>query len=144
MSNRLRAWRARLAIWLVILVLVGLAGWMLTRQESQKEDLAIAARDGHTEVVKKLLASGANVNMKTKDGSTPLINASLNGHTEVVKALLGAGADINAKDMASRTALLQAARYVHIETMEALIAAGADVNAKNNDGRTAVIYAAMR
>src|SRR5262249_37600159 len=125
MSIRLRGWRVRLAIWLDIMLIAGIASWILT---SPKEDIASTACNGYTEVVKKMLAKGADVNMKAKDGNTPLLYAALNGQTEVVKVLLEAGADKNARDVGGRTPLILAARYMHWGTMEALIAGGADVN----------------
>jgi serine/threonine-protein phosphatase 6 regulatory ankyrin repeat subunit B len=46
-----------------------------------------------------LLAAGADVNAKDKDGVTALMWASQGGHITVVQALLAAKADVNAKMM---------------------------------------------
>jgi ankyrin repeat protein len=43
---------------------------------------------GHTDVVKALLAKGADVNAKSSDGETALIAASVGDHAEIVKMLL--------------------------------------------------------
>ena len=63
-----------------------------------------AALDGHTGVVKGLLAKGANVNAANNTGSTSLYNAALNGHAEVIKALLSSGADPDIANNYGKTA----------------------------------------
>jgi len=52
---------------------------------------------GYTEIVKLLLATGADVNKADIIGVTPLCMASLEGHYEIVKLLLDAKADVNIK-----------------------------------------------
>ena len=44
----------------------------------------IACQEGHTEVVRELLAANANVNQAKNNGATPLYIACLNGFTDVV------------------------------------------------------------
>ena len=56
-----------------------------------------AAFTGRMEVVELLIANGANVNAKDKDGGTPLLHATLSGHREIVELLISKGADVNAK-----------------------------------------------
>ena len=56
-----------------------------------------AAFTGRMEVVELLIANGANVNAKDKDGGTPLLHATLSGHRETVELLISKGADVNAK-----------------------------------------------
>eukprot|EP00955_Chlamydomonas_euryale_P022550 238029-Chlamydomonas_euryale.AAC.13 len=48
----------------------------------------MACANGHTEVVRRLLEAGADVDMKNAEENTPLHWACLNGHTDVVRALL--------------------------------------------------------
>ncbi|MFC1766399.1 ankyrin repeat domain-containing protein, partial [Planctomycetota bacterium] len=47
--------------------------------------------------VKSLLAEGADVNVKLKDGGTPLLTACGKGNKEIVELLLAEGADVNVK-----------------------------------------------
>ena len=55
-----------------------------------------AAREDHTEIVRILLAAGADIEGKRDDGYTALMNAAFRGSTETVKTLLAAGANVNA------------------------------------------------
>jgi len=96
--------------------------------------LLIASIHGHTEVVKLLLAAGANTEAKLGPGCTALLRASTNGHAEVVEALLEAGAAIEAKDNAGFTALEHACYYGCLAAAETLLAAGANINCTNNAG----------
>jgi len=42
------------------------------KSEMGRTTLHSAAREGHTEVIELLIAKGADVNVKDKDGTTPL------------------------------------------------------------------------
>jgi ankyrin repeat protein len=55
-----------------------------------------AARQGHIEVAKELLAGGADVDqVSTSDATSPLLVASINGQFDMAMLLLEAGADAN-------------------------------------------------
>lgn len=47
-------------------------------------------------VVFLLLAMGAFLKARSKEGWTALMSASYNGHTDVAKVLIAAGLDVNA------------------------------------------------
>ncbi|MDF2964615.1 MAG: serine/threonine-protein phosphatase 6 regulatory ankyrin repeat subunit C-like [Rickettsiaceae bacterium] len=95
--------------------------------------LTLAAQNGHTTIVEKLLAAGADVNKANeKNGATPLIYAAEKGHTAIVEELVAAGADINkANEKNGTTPLMFAAYNGHTAIALKLIAAGADVNKAN-------------
>jgi len=59
-----------------------------------------AAAAGKTETVLYLLSQGGDVNVKDKNGNTPLHWATINGYTETVTVLLTHGARVNAHDTA--------------------------------------------
>ncbi|CAK4686414.1 hypothetical protein LEN26_005650 [Aphanomyces euteiches] len=60
--------------------------------------LCWAAGTGNTDLVRKILAEGANVNVADYDQRTPLHIAASDGRVEVVEMLLQAGASVYAKD----------------------------------------------
>lgn len=108
--------------------------------------LMIAANEGHTTIVKTLLAAGAQVGMTDCDGWTPLLVAAQNGHTKTVQKLLKAcvreGVNIDeaqAKD--GWTPLLFATRFGRKATVRALLESGANVHIANNNGRTPLFIA---
>jgi ankyrin repeat protein len=76
--------------------------------------LLYAARDGCYDCVEALIRSGANVNVPTPEGVTPLMIALDNEHNEVAKLLLDRGADPNIWDWWGRTAL-----YIVVDRKEA-------------------------
>ena len=67
--------------------------------------LLLATSAGHAEVVALLIKSGANVTLKTADGSTALHKAAQQGNVNIVKQLLQAGADARLADNQGRTPL---------------------------------------
>ena len=118
---------------------------MPSRTHAQTEALAMAAGDGHVEVVKLLLNRNIDVNAADEDGWTPLLSACHNGRTEVAVVLIDAGADLSACDREySRSSLLWAVHNQHPEVAAELLRCNADVNATDDDGRSAVMLALHR
>ncbi len=68
--------------------------------------------NGNAEIVKLLIARGANVNLRREERvtsqSNPLWEATRRGHVEVAEALIVAGADVNAKKSSGWTLLHEA------------------------------------
>ena len=56
----------------------------------------MAAKNGHTEIVKLLLEQGAQIEEVSEDNRTPFHLAAMKGHTETVKLLLEQGAKLEA------------------------------------------------
>jgi ankyrin repeat protein len=110
-----------------------------------------AAFSGDLELVKLLLAKGADPNIRSKDYETMLEAAAglgfIQGYSkgrssaerlEVVKLLVGLGADVNAADDYGITALMAAANMGDVSIIQYLVDRGADLGAydlgKKNDG----------
>ncbi|MFC1781793.1 ankyrin repeat domain-containing protein, partial [Planctomycetota bacterium] len=111
----------------------------------QKTALHRAALSGHKEIIKLLIARGAQIDIRDDwPGSTALSYAAGKGHKEIVEFLIDAGADVNVKDKEGQTALHQAAIQGYKDIVELLLDRNADVNAKNNNGQTPFDIAVSR
>ncbi len=131
---------------------------------------AIVLGDGspeHVDVVRQLLAAGADPAIRDGDGRTPrqlaesrgqtsvvalldqadelrdrgqaMIRAARAGDTDRVARLLDAGASVAARDRSEATALVAAAYGNHLEVARLLLEAGADANAKDETVQSAYL-----
>jgi ankyrin repeat protein len=98
-----------------------------------KTPLHEAARYENLEMVRELIANGADVNAKDHCNSTPLHNAARYGYLEIVRELIANGADVNTKNNYGCTPLHYAAHNGFLETVRELISNGAYV-IYDNDG----------
>jgi ankyrin repeat protein len=122
-----------------------------TRERSKPENgllaaLTLAAEAGETATVLALLAKGANVNGRGKNGRTPLMAAVHKDRLDTAKALLENGADVNAVSRGGVTALLVAANRGRAPIIRLLLSKGAAVNSRATDGAlgsTALILASL-
>jgi len=124
--------------------------------------LMTAARTGNAEVVRMLIARGADANARESSlGETALMWAAAENHLEAVRALIEHGADPNARSEKLAyakdrfglegvttvlphghwTALMYAARQGSLEAARALADSGADLNLTDPDGTTALVLA---
>ena len=92
-------------------------------------------------IMKRLLAAGANINKKHKDGETVLMWAATHGKIKLVQQLLELGADINEPDSYGDTPLMGLVGRDHSLMLQQLFNAGADVNKQNLWGDTALMGA---
>ena len=65
---------------------------MNVKDERGNTGLIEAARNGHDDVVRTLLQSGADAKMRNDDGKTALMLAAQGGHEETAQVLRQAGA----------------------------------------------------
>lgn len=94
--------------------------------------LAVACLENHVDVVKALIAYGADVNTVDRDGNTPLVYAD---DPRIVSALLAARADKNVRDTETlETPLFLSYQRHDLDVARLLLLAGADCNIPNGRG----------
>ena len=108
------------------------------RTVKDESPVMIAALKGHLELVKKLIARGADVN---KTGWAPLHYAATGGHLAIMQLLLDENAYIDAESPNGTTPLMMAAHYGTPAAVKLLLEAGADPSLKNQLGLTAIDFA---
>ena len=125
------------------LLLTTIAAVVLVGCGNPEADRALleAAKDGNIKAVKQHLAGGVDVNVKNKNGQTPLHRAVSYDCREIINLLVANGADVNEKAKYGGTPLMYAASNGNKEIAELLIAAGAEVNANDGRGSTPLDYA---
>lgn len=132
----------RFSLMIFVFTVFFLAPQTSSAQRSIDTQLWNASKAGDAAAVRRLLARGANPNMKTGDGLTPLMAAAHNGHLAVVQALLARRANINASSDDGNTALIWASHNGHLPIVRTLVVKGARINMKDNNGTTALMEAA--
>ena len=102
-----------------------------------------AGAGGTVNIIKMLLAKGANIHDTRKDDGkhNALHNASLYGNDSVIPFLIRAGLDVNSPDSAGRTPLMLAAQRGELNAVKTLLAEGADAAITDHKGKTAADHA---
>jgi ankyrin len=89
-------------------------------------------------VIDALLKHGANVNVLSSQGDSPLHTATVRGDLNLIKVLLDHGANPNLKSKYGQTPLHQVAGTDLHDVAKLLLSRGAAVNEQNADGKTAL------
>jgi uncharacterized protein len=119
--------RAILVVWILFLSLP-----VLFADEDLGKLILSAATKGDTEQVKDLIIRGADVNVKSPDGMTPLMCAIVRGNEAIAKLLISKGVDLNVTETKyGQTALMLAAGAGKTEIARALLEKGADPSLKD-------------
>ncbi len=115
--------------------------------------LHIAAAAYQTEIARKLIAAGAQIQARNRRGQEPMHYAAVGSpgsrawnppaQVATIVCLIEAGADPNAVDMDGVTPLHRAVRTRCAEAVRTLLAHGADPGRKNKSGSTPVKLAGL-
>src|SRR5712691_2376566 len=105
--------------------------------------LGFAAFFGHVEVARRLLKSGADAGLQSRNGLrvAPLHSAVAAGSLPLVELLLSHGAAPDPVEGSGATPLHSAAGHGNRVMVAALLAAGADRRRQTNDGKTPADFA---
>ena len=104
-----------------------------------------AAYHGNADLVDRLLAAGARVDIRNEFGSTPIAEAATAGDARILAALLAAGADPDTLGADGQTPLMVVARSSNLAAARVLLESGADVNARERwREQTALMWAAAQ
>jgi len=106
--------------------------------------LYCASIKGHTEIVKYLLAHGADIELGNNLGERPLALAAKFGHYNTMKTLLKHGAAVNCKDKYGLTPLHEAILWDDKGLVNILLSNGADVNSRDRYANTPLHRAAIQ
>jgi ankyrin repeat protein len=102
-----------------------------------------AVRRGDVQEVARLLAAGADPNVRDPDGDAPLHIAAEQCNADIAELLLKHGADPNARDNQGKTPLHRAVWERCGAVVELLLKHGADPNARTDAGVTLLHSAAI-
>ena len=93
----------------------------LAQNLSPNAQLLVAARQGDTAAVTRLLDGGAAVNSRNRLGDTPLMIALKNGHKGMARLALERGADVNLANLSKVTPLMAASFSGSAELVKLLV-----------------------
>ena len=112
----------------------------VTLIENETTDIYIASKNNHFSLVS---AYGAEPNVSTNNGWTPLMIASQSGHADVVELLLDKNVPINAQNKNGKTAVYIASQNGHFSVVSTLLNNGAESNITTNNGWTPLMIASQ-
>ncbi|XP_044764240.1 putative ankyrin repeat protein RF_0381 [Coccinella septempunctata] len=98
--------------------------------------LHIAVKRQLKDVVEYIIGRNADVNKKSLNGWTPLLQSVRSKSVDMMKILLESGADMEIKSKAVETPLHLAVEYNNLDQVRMLIINGADVNSRDSIGGT--------
>ncbi len=101
-----------------------------------------ASHGGHIEVMRAIIAAGAQLDARNADGNNALWLACVGGSLEAMSALIQAGINIDNPNDNGATCLMYAASAGKAAVVERLLAAGADTRLETLDGFSALDMAA--
>lgn len=103
-----------------------------------KTCLQVSAHQGHVDLVKHLLALGANVNVVDKEGDSTLHYAAFGNQPEIMRILLQHNANIDVLNSSHCSALHISAHKKPPHCVKVLLEFGANVNVQDAYGDTAL------
>mmetsp|Transcript_16642 Transcript_16642/g.40999 ORF Transcript_16642/g.40999 Transcript_16642/m.40999 type:complete len:352 (+) Transcript_16642:238-1293(+) len=124
------------------------AGAKPMQSPGEKKDaepsLVLAAKGGHTDVVRLLCKHGSDRDVRGQMGRTPLIVACIRNHPACAMELLEAKADVELADSNGLTALIWASVHGRLDIVKLLVEHKANLNIHDKTNRSALMWAAVQ
>lgn len=117
------------------------ASVQMTSQQELVDLFFAAAKIGNSEVINEFLKHGFPVDVRNKDGYTPLMMATYYGHQTIVSSLLKHGADRCARDNRGNTALMGALFKMEFAIAKQLRQVDCDAQVQKNGQKTTAEFA---
>jgi ankyrin repeat protein len=124
--------------------------WAISLSKCFADDLDaslfVAVEQGDSAAVNNILASGARVEARNKQGWTPLIVAVKEDRFEIISNLAEKGADVNARSTSKMgsAVLCFATEVGDLKVIQFLLDHGADIEIQNKDGTTPLYNAVTK
>src|SRR5947209_20241182 len=103
-----------------------------SRDSENSNVLMVAAMAGQDEVLRTLIAAGAETDARTQKGRTALSWAAWGGQTATARDLLTSGVNVNVSDKSGSTPLSFAISHHTTDTTKALLDNGSATNTQHN------------
>ncbi|KAL3114403.1 hypothetical protein niasHT_017267 [Heterodera trifolii] len=116
---------------------------ILNDQSTNMTLLFIAVINAHLPACRLLVSRGANIDLGTDFGITPLMSACNKSLMEIATFLVENGADVNLQDGDGETALMNTCYRGNVDIVRFLLSHGANVEQSDNDGRFPLMNAAI-
>jgi len=98
--------------------------------------LQAASQNGHLEVLRLLLRSGADLELEDKDGDRAVHHAAFGDEPGVMEVIAAAGADLNARNKRRQTALHIAVNKGHVGVVKTLLGLACHPSLQDSEGDT--------
>jgi len=98
--------------------------------------LQAASQNGHLEVLRLLLRSGANLELEDKDGDQAVHHAAFGDEPGVMEVIAASGADLNARNKRRQTALHIAVNKGHVGVVKVLLGLSCHPSLQDSEGDT--------
>jgi ankyrin repeat protein len=113
------------------------------RYSRQMVGVHVAAYFGLKEVMRNLIETDLDLNIKDSGGQAPLSHAADGGHEGIIQLLLARGADADSKDIDGQTPLFYAAAKGHEAVVQLLLDSGkVEADLKDKYSQTPLLFAA--
>jgi ankyrin repeat protein len=87
-------------------------------------------KKGDLVAIRKLVESGADINIQNHNGWTPLMDAAMRGRVSIIEYLLSKGADVKPVNTTDASALAYAALSGECRSIQILLDAGAPLDVR--------------